>query len=204
MVNIQSDFVDFYDKLSVPSSTIIYNRVRSNNTRAQNIKTLQGLGIKTIPCGTLKQIIKPTMKKLVVYTNPTSHNFKGKHIYSLYDAISQYSNCVVSEFLENYGGYTVKYLQIGERRFRLLFFNPNYKEQLIEGNMVAIEELPREYNYQLGLPIYSIDYISNGCEMIAVDFNDVQCLESINMDKYISASDVIQEVKNAILVYNKA
>lgn len=204
MINIQSNFTDFYDNLSVQSSNIVYNRIRSNDTRAQNIKFLQGLGIKTITCGALRQIASPTMKKLVVYTDPTSHNFNGKHIYSLYDALSQYSNCVASEFLENYGGYTVKYLQIGERRFRLMFFNPEYKDKLIEGNMVAIEELPKQYNYKIGLPIYSIDYISNGCETIAIDFNEVQCLKSIGMDKYIGAHDVVKEVKNALIAYNKA
>lgn len=204
MINIKSDFRDYYDDLSNAESNIVYERYRqTGKTRAEDLKFLRDKGIQTIACGTVSQIIRPSMKKLVVYTSPTSHQSSGKHIYSLNDVLNQYSNCVVSEFLENYGGYTVKYLQIGERRFRLMFLNPNYREQLIEGNMVAIEELQRQYNYAFGLPIYSIDYISNGCEMLAIDFNSTQCLKSIGMDKILKASDVVTEVKNALIAYNK-
>lgn len=204
MINIQSDFIDYYDHLSNDSSLVVYNRYRNTGvTRAEDLKYLRNHGILTVSCGTARQVIRPDVKKLVVYTNPALHEFRGKQIYSSYDVASQYSNYVVSEFLEGYCGYTVKYLQIGSRRFRLVFSNPDYKEQLIEGNMVAMEELPRQYNYAFGLPIYSIDYVSNGCEMFAVDFNTVQNLASIGMDNILKANDVVKEVENALIAYNK-
>ncbi len=204
MISIQSDFKDYYDYLSNPDSTIVYKRFNKvNSTRAEDLNFLRSKGIKTIKCGSIKKVLSPSSQKYVVYTDPTSHKFEGKHIYTTLDVLNQYSNCIISEFMEIYGGYTVKYLQIGERRFRIMFFNPDYKEKLVEGNMVAIEELPRQYNYALGLPIYSIDYISNGLEMIAVDFNRTQSLQSIGIDKKIKAEDVAMEVENALIAYNK-
>lgn len=204
MFKLDSDFSDYYDIYADDKSSIVYKRFRtSEESRGKNLRYLSNNGIKTVNFGTFRQF-GPSTKKFVVYTNPFQHDFLGKHIYSFNEVQEQYSNYIVSEFLEESNGYTVKYLQIGERRFRLMFFNPDYKEKLLEGNMVAIEELPKQYNYAIGLPIYSIDYISNGVEMLAIDFNDVQRLNTIGMDKIISAEDVAIEVKKALVAYNKA
>lgn len=109
----------------------------------------------------------------------------------------------MAEFLDKSGGYTIKYLQVGQRRFNLMFYNPDYMDKLVEGSLVKIEELPKQYNYAIGVPIFSIDYISNGVEMIAVDFNTTQSLISIGLDKVIPASDVAREIRDALVAYNK-
>lgn len=204
LFRLESDFEDYYDCCQIDSSPLIYRRFNSErHDRSEALSFLKNNGIKTVNFGPFRNFGK-NIKNFVVYTNPSLHNFLGKHIYSYNEVQSQYRNYLVSEFLDNYGGYTVKYLQIGERRFRLMFFNPDYKTKLIEGSMVAIEELPRQYNYAIGLPIYSIDYISNGVEMVAIDFNEVQRLNTIGINNLISAEDVATEVKNALIAYNKA
>lgn len=205
MIKLNSDFTDFYDGLCSLDNGILYNRIRNTDrSRAEDLMILKSNGIKTVKFGTIHKIGRTPSNKLVVYTNPSQHDFMGKHIYSINDVICNYSNNIVSEFIENYCGYTAKYLQIGKRRFRLMFFNKKYKDELVEGDLVAVEKLPEQYNYSFGLPIYSIDYISNGLEMLAVDFNTVQCLSSIGMDKIIKAEDVVKEIEMALLAYNKA
>lgn len=204
MFNLASDFTDFYDDCCDSNSVIVYNRFRNQGmSRGEALNYLKNNGIKTVNFGPFTKFGSST-DKLVVYTNPSLHNFAGKQIHTFNEVALQYTNYMMAEFLEVYGGYTVKYLQIGERRFRMMFFNPEYKNKLIEGSMVAVEELPKQYNYAIGLPIYSIDYISNGVEMVAIDFNEVQQLDKIGVNNLITAENVAMEVRNALITYNKA
>lgn len=204
LFRLNSDFTDYYDECLDTNSTIVYNRFRNQGmSRGEALNYLRNNGIKTVKFGAFTNFGTDT-SKFVVYTNPSLHNFSGKRIQTFDEVAIQYANYMVSEFLDKYGGYTVKYLQVGERRFRIMFFNPEYREKLIEGSMVAIEELPKQYNYAIGLPIYSIDYISNGAEMVAIDFNEVQRLDTIGINNLISAENVAMEVRNALIAYNKA
>lgn len=204
MFRLDADFSDYYDSLTDVKSSIVYKRKRELfNGRGSELLFLKNNGIKTVEFGHFIRVLSRS-NKFVVYTNPLLHDFRGKHIYDSEDVAGHYSNCVVAEFLEQSNGYTVKYLQVGERRFRLMFYNPNYLTQLCEGTLIALEELPRQFNYAVGLPIYSIDYISNGVEMVAVDFNEVQNLSKIGMDAVMKPDEVVTEVKRALLAYNKA
>ena len=55
----------------------------------------------------------------------------------------------------------------------------------------------------MGLPIFSIDYIDTAYGMLAVDFNTVQDLQSLNMYTILQPHEVINEVFNALVKYNK-
>ena len=202
MFKLDSDFTDFYDKSINPEAQLVYHRLRKIKARGKELAYLRNNGISTVEFGPFNRFSSDT-KKLVVYTNPSLHNFLGKHIYSYDEVRLSYSNCVVSKFLDKCDGYTIKYLQVGKRRFRLMFHNPNYNDTLMEGDLVSIDEMEPSYNYPIGLPIYSIDYISDGREMQAVDFNEVQNLGQLGMDKYISAEEVVAEIHAALLAYNK-
>lgn len=204
MIRLETDFNDYYDTECNQNSNIVYVRLQADKkSRGEELNELRRFGIKTIQFGPLSKFSPLVNKKLVVYTNPMLHNFEGKRIVGFDEAASQYGNCLMAEFLDKSGGYTIKYLQIGQRRFNLMFYNPDYMDKLVEGSLVKIEELPKQYNYAIGVPIFSIDYISNGVEMIAVDFNTTQSLISIGLDKVIPASDVAREIRDALVVYNK-
>lgn len=203
MIRLESDFSDYYDYTCSDTGSILYRRYRNTGmSRGEELNQLKKLGIRTIGFGPISNFSPLINNKLVVYTNPTLHNFDGKMVVDYRDAASQYTNYLMAEFLEKSGGYTVKYLQVGERRFQIMFHNPNYKDRLVEGSPVKVEELPKQYNRAIGLPIFSIDYISDGAEMIAVDFNTVQSLQSIGFDKVIPAAEVAREVECALVAYN--
>ena len=208
---IKSDYTDFYDVLSNNNSIITYNRYLSQcKQRGSALKYLRSLGIKTLDIKQVNQFFRGD-GPIVVYKDPMGHHGNGKAIMSVDDAMQYYSNCVASNYY-NKDGFTIKYLQIGKRRF-ILCFNlcaiVDYNTLQIDGNveevagLIDIKENTSEFNRLIGLPIFSIDYISNGCEMIATDFNEVENLHNINMDRYLDYNTVITEIIDALTVYNK-
>lgn len=199
---IKSDFTDYYDRLQDSNSVLTYNRYLSESKqRGTALKYVRSLGIKTIE-------LKPVNKflsldgKILVYTNPKLHNGEGKKILTVDEALQSYSNCIASKFYEDIE-LTVKFLQVGKRRFTLYFRKDNPYD-LSCGKLVSINESTSDYNRLIGLPIFSIDYIQRHGEMIATDFNEVENIMRLGIDKIISAEDIIKEIKNSLIIYNKA
>lgn len=201
-LNIQSDFTDFYDSLAEKNSIITYNRFLSEcKQRGTALKYLRSIGIKTIEIRQVNQFIMND-GPIVVYTNPKGHHSTGKEIMSVAQAMQSYGNCIASKYYASEDGLTAKYLQIGKRRFNLYYRKGNLVS-LDMGTPISVNEIASEYNMLIGLPIFSIDYISNGTEMIATDFNEVENLARLGMDKYISAENTIEEIRQALEKYNK-
>ena len=197
---IKSDFTDYYDNLSSDKG-IIYNRMISDvKQRGSALKYLRSLGVKTLE---IKQVSNFSYLDglLVVYTDPKKHNGQGKKLMSYEEAIAHYSNYPASKYLDDNKGITVKVLQIGQRRFNLTFKKED--KSLTEGALIAINEMTPAYNMLIGLPIFSIDYVASGCEMVATDFNEVENLKRLNIDKYISSEDICNEIINSLYTYNK-
>ena len=198
---IKSDFTDFYDKLGDNTSPIVYNRfLNQSKQRGASLKYLRSIGIRTLELQQVNNFFRGD-GPIVVYTDPKAHHGQGKKIMSVDEAMQTYGNCIASNYY-NTDGLTIKYLQIGKRRFTLCF-KKDETYTLDTGKLISVSESEPEYNRLIGLPIYSIDYISNGQVMIATDFNEVEDLKSLGMDNYISADDVIREITESLIVYNK-
>lgn len=198
---IKSDYTDFYDVLSNDNSIITYNRYLNQcKQRGSALKYLRSLGIKTLDIKQVNQFFRGD-GPIVVYKDPIGHGGMGKAIMTVDEAMQSYSNCVASKYY-NTDGFTIKYLQIGKRRFSLCF-KKNESETLDMGTLVDIKEITPEYNRLIGLPIFSIDYISNGYDMIATDFNEVENLHNLGIDRYLDSNAVITEIIDALTVYNK-
>lgn len=198
---IKSDYTDFYDVLSNKNSIITYNRYISQcKQRGSALKYLRSIGIKTIDIKQVNQFFRGD-GPIVVYKDPMGHHGSGKEIMSVDEAMQYYSNCVASNYYSK-DSFTIKYLQIGKRRFSLCFKKSETKT-LDMGTLIDIKEVNSEFNRLIGLPIFSIDYISNGHEMIAIDFNEVENLHNIGMDRYVNSNTVITEIIDALTVYNK-
>jgi len=199
---IQSDFIDYYDYLSSDTSNIIYNRYVSQcKQRGVALKYLRNLGIKTVE---LKQVNKFFREdgNIVVYTDPRAHNSLGKKIMTVDEANQMYANYIASHYYETTEGITLKFLQVGKRRFTL-YYKKNDHYSLEMGKLIDIRESKPYYNRLIGLPIFSIDYISNGREMIATDFNEVENLKAIGVSNLLKSQDVILEIVDALIAYNK-
>lgn len=189
---IKSDFKDFYDNIC-DDTGIVYNRYLSNSMqRGVALNRLRELGIKTIDIKQVTSINRTQANKLVVYTNSKLHESKGKMIVPLDEAYEMYPAHLASIFYTSANGITLKYLQIGSLRFRLYFQSDI--ESLEKGKLYKIEKLSNSNDRFINLPIYSIDYIFNGKDMIATDFNEVQNLEKIYMNNYVSSEDIVKEI----------
>lgn len=198
---IKSDFTDYYDILQDKNSILTYNRNLSEcKQRGTALKYVRSLGLKTIEVKPVNQYISLD-GSILVYTNPKLHNGEGKKIMTVDEAMQSYSNCIASKFYDNVSN-VVKFLQIGKRRFTL-YFKKDSPYDLSHGKLVDIRESLSEYNRLIGLPILSIDYIEINGEMVATDFNEVENLKNLGIDEFIRPEDIIKEIKDSLIVYNK-
>lgn len=198
---IKSDFNDFYDVLSDDNSIITYNRYINNSMqRGSALKYLRSLGIKTLEIGQVNSFFRGD-GPIVVYTDPTKHHGTGKSIMTVDEAMNYNGNCVASKYYID-SDMTIKFLQLGKRRFTF-YYKRDDGLSLDKGKIIDIRENTQEYNRLFGLPIFSIDYISNGQEMIATDFNEVEKLDSLGVQQFMSAENIITEIIESLRIYNK-
>lgn len=201
-IKIESDFKDYYDVASAESNYIgVYTRNKNRESRGKLLRWIREQGTKTIELKAAREY-DDRVKELVIYTNPNLHDSLGKHVVSLNEARTLYANNLASPFYTEANGETLKFLQIGTRRFRVRLKSNNIRS-LLEGEVIDIVELEASFNYSIMQPIFSIDYISNGKETVAIDFNKVQRLDKLGFERLISPEGVISEVKKVLVAYNK-
>lgn len=200
-LSIVSKFSDYYDsECSENNNDLVYNRQRGKyRQRGAALSFIRGIGVKTIDIKTVNSFMFSNADKIVVYTDSMRHNSDGKRVMTPMEASLQYENCVASKFYSD-ANISVKYLQIGKRRFTVYLKHDN-PETLSQGEVINIVEQASGYNRLIGLPIYSIDYIQINNEMVATDFNEIERLRLLNFQSVMSSAEVIEEIKQAMIVY---
>lgn len=200
-IKLISDYNDYYDSLCDDTSQIVYKRKLSDcMQRGVALNYLKSKSIKTID-------IKPVAsfnswdKKIVVYKDPSGHHGTGKEIMDIDFAKSMYPTCLASKYVESDDFLTVKFLQLGKRRFTITYQSSALS--LDKGTVINISESTAEYNTSIPYPMYSIDYISVDKVMIATDFNEVENLQLLNFETQVDAESVVEEIRQALLFYNK-
>lgn len=196
-IRLVTDFNDYYDELCNDAGKVPYVRKYKNcMSKAEALRYLTNFGTPVIET-------KPVTKfnsfdrKLVVYTDPYAHCGKGKIICSYGEAVTSYPNYLASPYIEGTEGVSLKFLQVGSRRFRIMMKNNNFDNFVKPGIVTQIDELSPAFNYAISLPIFSIDYISCGNEMIAVDFNEVQDLSRLGFEDIMKPEEVIHEIEKS-------
>ena len=198
-IKLFSDFRDYYDDAFNPNGTVAY--VRKYSECMTKSKAMSWLKIHNVPCLDIKPVahFNPAFnKEVVVYTDPKLHGGKGKILMSCREAIETYPNYLGSSFIEGTDGVSLKFLQVGGRKFHVVMRNSNYMNCLAPGDVVSVEELRPGFNYSVSIPIFSIDYISYNGSMIAVDFNQVQSLKDLGFDKIMTPEEVVKEIEKSI------
>ena len=197
---ISSDFKDYYDTEASSvynENSVVYSRFLSKVPgKVEELKFLNYLGNKTIPIMPVSKI-SMDVERVVVYMDLHGHRGKGKLLMRLNEANMLYPNKLASEYFDTNPGITFKILYIGKRRFRCVLRNSDF---FTENEILDISELPSGYNLKIALPIFSIDYVQDRSnQMLACDFNSVQRLDYLGMEKLLSANDVISEIYRAML-----
>jgi len=199
-IKIMSDFSDFYDSLSDEKSALTYERyLHKCKQRGTALKYLRSLNIKTIETQQVSQFLND--ETLVVYTDPFGHNGEGKRIMSAQEAKQSYNNCVASKYFVS-DGLSIKYLQIGKLKINLCY-KKNSDITLDMGELVDVTIDVGDYNRLIGIPIFSIDYISVENKMLATDFNEVENLGRIGIQNYLKEEQIVDEISKSLMLYNK-
>lgn len=192
---IKSDFEDFYD--TEVDTGKVYERFYSKSmSRGEALRKLRLMNIPTIKLQSVNDI-NVYAENVVVYTDPYKHLCEGKKVLRLTEAKQMYGNYLASEYIKSDS--IMKYLQIGERIFRL-FYRKNIEEVSLRcGELYDIQEIGyKMFNPQIRLPIFSIDYIEKDRSIIAVDFNEVQRLEGLGIESFITKEEVLYEIEKAM------
>jgi len=200
-IKILSDYTDYYDKCSNDNASMIYKRfMKDSMQRGKALNTLRKLNIKTIETKSVKDLF-PFAEYLVVYTNPNGHNGTGKRVVRADEAIKEYANYLSSVYHDDCD-LSVKYLHIGKKRI-VLQYKKNEEFSLDKGDLIDVSMAADDFNYDIKIPIFSIDYIIVNDIMVATDFNEVENLKLLGIDKYCEEHEVIDLIKESILEYSK-
>lgn len=198
-IKINSDYVDFYDDINDDKSIYIYNRFKSKmKQRGTALKHLRTLGIKTIELKPVSSFCKWD-GNIVVYTDVFAHDGMGKKVMAVEEAQAFNNNCLASKYYES--PISIKVLQIGNVRVTLKY-EKETELALDKGKLVDIDMNKTDYNRLIGIPIYSIDYISGNEVMLATDFNEVENLMNLGLDEYITKEQIVELIKGSLLAYN--
>ncbi len=200
-IKLISDFTDYYDNLCDDTSQIVYKRNLSDcMQRGSALNFLQSKSIKTVE-------VKPVSafsnwdNKLVVYKNPMANHEEGKEIVDVNFAKQMYPNCLASKYIESDNFLTIKFLQLGRKRFTITYQGSELS--LDKGSIVDIAESVSGYNTDIPYPIFSINYISIDNVMVATDFNEIENLQLLNFETQVNSESVIEEIRQALIFYNK-
>lgn len=203
-MRLDSDFSDFYDEVlfNVSSDKTFKRRKDKSMGRRLALNTLKEFNIRTIECDLCANIGFWECEKVVVYMVSNTHDMDNKQIMNKNEAMIYYPNKICVPFIPDdiTKCITYKTVIIGRRCFNLIL-KRNVSDILYEGEIVSIREscnkfctkLTDDSGKEYG-PICSIDYIRNtGGDLVAIDFNEVQCLKMFN--GVVSASEVVDEIK---------
>lgn len=202
-IRIESDFTDYYDHLNCLDGKHIgiYSRFKSEMpNKSKGLAILKALGIQTVETGAVRTLISDS-GKLVVYTNQSDHSGEGRALMRIEEAKLLYPNSLASVYFPEACGVTNKLLQVGSRRFRVLLSDITGGIQ--KGKVVQIDEITSAYNFAVGLPIFSIDYISTNKGLLAITLNTVERLSDYGFENIMKPEEVINEIFLSLTQYNK-
>lgn len=194
-MNVVSNFKDYYDSLSDSSSNVVYKRNINCESKVKELEELRKTGIKTIEIKPISKMIG--VDKVIVYTDLTKHCGNGKIVMDLDGARLMYPNKLCTEFISEVNK-TYKLLQIGTRTFRCVIKNKMPLKTSVDERDIFIEEVNRIKIRGIDYPVYSIDYIRTNNGMLACDFNKVEILNRLRMNRYLTAKEVVGEIEKIL------
>ena len=219
-IRLSSDFKDYYDEelnsrensryLKNVDRTIIFDRkLNDREHRTLDLRFLQSNGINVLGLKPVSSFqLLPYDTKLLVYTQPCVHCGNGKLVLDNREAQELYPIIPARIWVKHSetNGITLKCLQVGLRRFRVILWNNTGEQGCLEETgkglsdikdkkVASIEEIP---GGRLGIsdkPIYSIDYISTDEGLKAIDYNAVESLSGLGFERIMNSSEVCDEIQ---------
>ncbi|MBY0525585.1 MAG: hypothetical protein K2R98_19425 [Gemmataceae bacterium] len=194
-LKLHSNFSDYYDYQFDLDGEVFERMGTGGPTRREMFVVMERLGLRVPEYGRVTDL-KPLWAEVVVYLDERAHCGDGKVRLPLEQAIMQYPQALASCFLPP-GGESIRELHIGNRCFRLRYTSvDDWRSNCGEGDCEVLGEvcLPA-YRGKVSHALFAIDFVPCGGKEWAVDFNIAPGMRGSGMERIMSASDVVKELK---------
>lgn len=215
---LRSDFIDYYDHhfdiLSRPQVHLTYSRMsRNNHTRLDNLVYMrENLNLLVPEFGTVDEISKrmrfsTRTPEVVVYLDPKAHQGDGKEKLPLEDALRKHPQNLCTLYLSEEPSVSYRLIGIGENgpRVWLKYSSSNHPWKSNVGE-VDIERvawrgtkkpdrghIPSVVSHIS--PVFAIDFVANGGNMYAVDFNHSPLLRWTGVEELIEPKEIVEGIR---------
>lgn len=217
-VQLRSDFADYYDHCFDLDGIPFERYSRQGRGRRAALDYFTEIGIPTPPYGTPREVIKQTNQRLlererefqsdskyllsaVVYLDENAHRGEGKVLMPLQEALNKYSNHLCTLFIPPLPGKSIsmRHLQIGKKAFWLRCISrDDWRSNCGNVEIEIIKQEKEGYHPHIHQPLFTIDYIANSEEMLAVDLNVSPILKGTGLENILSGKEVADLIKEAI------
>lgn len=229
-VKLISDFHDYYDHFFDNSSEMVFHRKTTTGpNRFEMFKLLNMVGFPTPKYGIVSEIRKELIDKfdggeeqfnemkydefveVVVYTDIRAHAGDGKVKTTLKEANEKYPECLAAQFIptpgnsSSYKSRSERLLVVGDRICYMEFLSSDdWRSNCGEVTMNKTY-MPVFGNGISGIkiPLYAIDFVVNGKERFAVDFNTAPGIKGTPAEDMLSPQDVAAQIKKVIYELNR-
>ncbi len=217
-VQLKSDFNDYYDHCFDLEGILFERYSRQGRGRRAALEFLSAIGVKTPPYGTPQEVRNQTDPRLlerelllqqdskyllsvVVYLDENAHRGEGKVLMPLYQALVKYPHYLCSLFIPPLPGKSIsrRYLQVGRKAFWLRYTSrDDWRSNCGNVEIEMIKQEEDAYHPQIHYPLFSIDYIANTEELLAVDLNVSPQLKGTGIEEILSGQEVVHLIREAI------
>jgi hypothetical protein len=211
-INLHSDFTDYYDDHFDKEGTTFDRLYECGPHRREMYALLEQAGYCVPRHGTVEEVaahlirecqekdvpmserVVRQMTEVVVYSTEREHG-ADNHLVSIDDALTFFPGHYCTEYIraQTSGlGWTLQYLQIGERHWWLSYTSSNnWRSNVGDAKVEVIEEGPRGYHGTITEPLFAIDFVP-AQKLYAIDYNIGPKLADTGIEVVLPPGKVIE------------
>lgn len=219
IIKLKSDFHDFYDHWFAGSgqcATHEFERLTTGGmSRREMLAWFDEAGFLTPRHGLVRDLVATkAIGQVVVYTDENAHCGEGKIKLFASDALQYHPDCYATEYIPTTRvrgtgeyicpdkGVSFRALKIGNKGFLLKYDSIDdwrsncgncYSE--VVNTFVFTEAAARHVSKY---PLLAIDYVKQGNNLLAIDFNKAPGLRKSGIEKFMTAQQVYDEIAGFI------
>lgn len=221
-VRLVSDFHDYYDHWfdNYEAELTFERKSTGGMPRREILEYLRSLGMVVPVFGkpaevydqlrqkydTLSEAVFDCIQHVVVHLDETAHRGESKIRVPLREAIERYPGYLSVEHIPSLPGgqgQTLRYLQVGSKKFLLEYTSRNdWCSNCGEIDIrVVSQEQKDEYNRRIALPLFAIDFV-RGNALYAIDLNVAPGIRGIGVEDILPAKAAAEAIKKAVALFS--
>jgi len=216
-----SDFKDYYDHAFDVKGDSFVRKKTHEMSRSDIIDFLSDKGFRVPPHGQVRNFVINMSKKatandvevlldhylMVVYENSHDHDGYGKQLILARQALEEYPTCFYTEYAGKLPSFSIKFVQIGNRRWWFKCESKNdWRSNWGETSVELLGEDPPGWAYNIPYPMFSVDFVipsdDDWTNFWATDFNRYPNLIDLKFDRILEPEEVVDLLKQGIKKYS--